>query len=62
MKTLENYPECMSVICNIQGMRAIIDSSYDPIKDFQSLKDLEYDVLHKMQNILITEYNKSLKS
>lgn len=65
MKTLKNTPELMTVICNIQSMRQIINSSYSisqAFKDFKNLEKLNDQELHKLQDELIPLYNKAIKT
>ncbi len=54
-------PDEMTVITNIQGMRALMDSDYDSIKDFQSLSLYGLDVLREIQSEVIPIYNESRK-
>ena len=52
-------PEAMQVICNIQGMRAMINPDYyNSIKDFKRLQYLSLEALRTLQEDLIPEYNK----
>ncbi len=59
--TLKSNPALMTVICNIQSMRAKIDHNYNSINDFNNLEKLTGNQLHKLQNELIPEYNKAVK-
>lgn len=54
-------PEEMTVITNIQGMRAIYQKNYDPIQDFQSLSLYDLETLRELQNKVIQHYNRYLK-
>jgi len=54
-------PEAMTVIINIQGMRAMIDTNYDPIKDWQSLSTHDVEALREIQNTTIPIYNERAK-
>ncbi len=61
MNNVNKLHELMTVIGNIQGMKAVIDENYDVIKDFKGLEVLsEYD-LRKLQSDLIPLYNKAIK-
>jgi len=54
-------PEEMEIICNIQGMKAIINENYDPIQDFKNLEKKSFDELWDIQCDLIPHYNKAIK-
>lgn len=62
MNTLQNNPELMTRICNIQAMKGKINPDYDQFADFKNLEKLTEDKLWELQNSLIIEYNKTLKN
>lgn len=59
MKTLKNSPELMTVIINIQQMKLKINAEYDQFSDFRNLEKLTDEQLHRLQDRLIPEYNKT---
>ena len=63
MKTLKNCPELMTVIINIQQMKLKIDPvRYDQFVDFRNLSKLTDEQLHRLQDRLIPEYNKTFNT
>ncbi len=61
MKNVNVSIEAMGVICNIQGMRAIINTGdYDAIRDFQSLQVYDVETLRALQAETIPLYNKAI--
>ena len=60
---LYRKPYLMTVVCNIQDMRAKINPKYyDRIEDFKNLEKMDEDELYQLQDELIHLYNESLKS
>ncbi len=56
-------PEMMQVIINIQGMRnRIFGASYNAQEDFQNLQHLHIDELRSIQEVLIPDYNNTVKN
>ncbi len=59
---LKNRPNDMQVIINIQGMKEHVYSLYDKFSDFKNLELLSTEQLHRLQERLIPEYNKAIKT
>jgi hypothetical protein len=58
---LQNNPELMNVIINIQNMKQKINPNYDRFVDFRNLEKLNASQLHRLQERLIPEYNKTFQ-
>jgi len=56
---LDDNPEMMTVISNIQTMSKKINSTYNSEIDFKRLEKMSEDELYYEQNWLIPEYNKT---
>jgi hypothetical protein len=57
MSELNDHPENMTCIINIQTMQEKIGDKVSPV---ETLENLHYDWLHEMQNNLITRYNQAV--
>lgn len=57
MRTITANPELMTVICNIQGMKKVIDPNYNETEDFKTLEKMTDDELHILQDKVIDLYN-----
>ena len=60
--TLADCPELMGVICNIQNIAEKCIPDYDRFAHFESLKHMESQDLHNLQDALISPYNKVVQA